>query len=77
MSASGSRRQTMEGVAQLHSGQPGSQSGSRAVSPSRARPGFPPALGFDPARGDKKEVTVAERIGKRVDLPIEAYTMVS
>ncbi|KAJ1324229.1 eukaryotic translation initiation factor 2C [Microdochium nivale] len=77
MSASGSRPQTMEGVAQLAGGQPGSHAGSRTASPSRAQPGFPPALGFDPARGDKKEMTVAERIGKRIDLPIEAYTMTS
>lgn len=68
MSATGSRRQTMDG------------SGSQSTAPpgAQAQPGFPPSLGYDPARpaGDR-ELTVAERIGKRVDLPIEAYTMVS
>ncbi|KXJ89453.1 piwi domain-containing protein [Microdochium bolleyi] len=57
--------------------QAGSQATSRTASPSRAQPGYPPALGYDPARGGKRELTVAEKLGKRIDLPIDAYTMTS
>lgn len=69
----------------------GSQVGSQAGgSPSKGSSGgqasgsaketpFGPSLGYDPARDpDKpKKMTPAEIVGKRVDLPPEAYLTVS
>lgn len=57
--------------------QGGSRAGSRATSPKTGKTPFPPSMGYDPARSmTKREMTAAERVGKRVDLPIEAYNLV-
>ncbi|KAI1322332.1 Piwi domain-containing protein [Xylariaceae sp. FL0255] len=54
---------------------PGSRRQSVAGSQAGAAPqGYPAPLGYDPARIDQpKEMTVEERIGKRIDLPADAY----
>jgi eukaryotic translation initiation factor 2C len=64
--------------------QPDSQAGSPTKSSSQGHPsaaggkgGFKAApLGYDPGR-DRKELTITEVVGKRVDLPADAYLDVS
>ena len=70
----GSRRGSQSGS------RPGSEAGgSPRRSPTTAKPNpFGASLGYDPARDpNKKEMTEAEIIGKRVDLPPDAYHTVS
>lgn len=55
------------------SAQAGSPSGAAAAS-GAAPKGYPPALGYDPAKIDSRPpLSHEERVGKRVDLPADAY----
>ncbi|KAI0377243.1 Piwi-domain-containing protein [Hypomontagnella monticulosa] len=71
MSDKGSVRGSATSAGSRH----GSQQGSRPGSPTRgsAKPsGFPKGMGFDPAR-QRPQLSAAELVGKRVDLPADAF----
>ncbi|KAI8960336.1 Piwi-domain-containing protein [Daldinia sp. FL1419] len=73
--ASGSGRASATPAGSRPGSHTGSQSGSQAGSPAKGptkKHAFPDSLGFDPAR-DRPELTPAQLIGKRVDLPADAY----
>lgn len=55
-----------------------SRGGSSSGAPPTTRPGYPPPLGHDPAKIEKKkeEATPFERAARRVELPADAYELV-
>ncbi|KAK3347363.1 Piwi domain-containing protein [Neurospora tetraspora] len=54
---------------------PSGASAASGAAPGQARSNFPPPLGYDPGKMDTRApLSHEERVGKRVDLPADAYT---
>ncbi|EAA29350.1 Piwi-domain-containing protein [Neurospora crassa] len=57
-----------------HARTPSGASAASGAAPGQARSNFPPPLGYDPGKMDTRPpLSHEERVGKRVDLPADAY----